>query len=188
MATTDVDLPAARTAITSSATASSAADDTEAIWLRDVYRPDEPNLTPRGSRIPGIDRVVVFGIQYFIKEYLIRRFTDPNDPQYGQYLTPIEFHARYSPTQADYDAVTAFAKSHGLAVAGVHSNRLLLDVVASAGVVEQAFGIRLQRFQTPARPGVEHLVYAVTQQLLPSVMLECLGDVIKYQRGHQMCS
>ena len=26
------------------------------------------NLTPRKSRIPGIDKVVVFGIQYMIKE------------------------------------------------------------------------------------------------------------------------
>ena len=32
------------------------------------------NLTARGSRIKGIDKVVVFGIQYFIKEYLISRF------------------------------------------------------------------------------------------------------------------
>src|SRR5262245_6428712 len=34
------------------------------------------NLTARGSRIPGIERVVVFGIQYFIKDYLLRRFND----------------------------------------------------------------------------------------------------------------
>jgi len=32
------------------------------------------NWTPRGSRIPGIDKVVVFGIQYFIKEYLVEQF------------------------------------------------------------------------------------------------------------------
>ena len=32
------------------------------------------NLTPRGSRIDGINAVVVFGVQYFIKEYLIKRF------------------------------------------------------------------------------------------------------------------
>ena len=32
------------------------------------------NLTPRGSRIDGIDKVVVFGIQYFIKEYLVDQF------------------------------------------------------------------------------------------------------------------
>ena len=34
------------------------------------------NLTARGSRIAGIDKIVVFGIQYFIKDYLIRRFNE----------------------------------------------------------------------------------------------------------------
>ena len=32
------------------------------------------NLTPRGSRVEGIDGVVAFGFQYFIKEYLINQF------------------------------------------------------------------------------------------------------------------
>src|SRR5579863_359572 len=34
------------------------------------------NMTPRGSRIPGIDSVVVFGIQSFCLDYLIRRFNE----------------------------------------------------------------------------------------------------------------
>ena len=34
------------------------------------------NLTARGSRLPGIDRVVVFGIQYFLMDYLVRRFSE----------------------------------------------------------------------------------------------------------------
>jgi len=33
------------------------------------------NWTPRKSRIKGIDNVVFFGLQYFIKEYLIKQFT-----------------------------------------------------------------------------------------------------------------
>lgn len=32
------------------------------------------NLTPRGSRITGIDSVVAFGMQYFVQEYLVERF------------------------------------------------------------------------------------------------------------------
>lgn len=32
------------------------------------------NMTPRASRVPGVDHVVFFGLQYFIKEYLIDRF------------------------------------------------------------------------------------------------------------------
>lgn len=32
------------------------------------------NLTPRKSRMPGVDHMVFFGLQYFVEEYLIRRF------------------------------------------------------------------------------------------------------------------
>lgn len=34
------------------------------------------NLTPRTSRVPGVEGVIFFGLQYFLKEYLIRQFTE----------------------------------------------------------------------------------------------------------------
>ena len=34
------------------------------------------NLTPRSSRIPDVQEVVFFGLQYFIKEYLIRQWDE----------------------------------------------------------------------------------------------------------------
>lgn len=34
------------------------------------------NFTARASRVPGVDSVVVFGVQYFVKEYLIRQFDE----------------------------------------------------------------------------------------------------------------
>lgn len=34
------------------------------------------NLTARKSRIPEVDKVVFFGLQYFIKEYLIKQFNE----------------------------------------------------------------------------------------------------------------
>lgn len=48
------------------------------------------NFTARTSRIPGVNHVVVFGVQYFIKDYLIRRFNDgffskPKADVIGQY-------------------------------------------------------------------------------------------------------
>lgn len=48
------------------------------------------NLTARYSRLDGIDHTVVFGIQYFLKEYLINRFNDgfffqPKDKVIAQY-------------------------------------------------------------------------------------------------------
>lgn len=34
------------------------------------------NLTPRNSRVPGVDEMVFFGLQYFLKEYLVDYFND----------------------------------------------------------------------------------------------------------------
>jgi len=34
------------------------------------------NMTPRKSRNEGVDEIVFFGLQYFIKEYLIRQFEE----------------------------------------------------------------------------------------------------------------
>jgi subtilase family serine protease len=80
---------------------------------------------------------------------LLTRLYDPDDPLYGQYLTPEEFTARFGPTQQDYDAVLAFAKASGLTVVGTHPNRLVLDVEGRAASVERAFGVRLLRFLAP---------------------------------------
>jgi nicotinamide phosphoribosyltransferase len=34
------------------------------------------NFTARGSRMPGVDHVVVFGVQYFLTEYLVKQFNE----------------------------------------------------------------------------------------------------------------
>jgi nicotinamide phosphoribosyltransferase len=58
-----------------------------AILMKDGYKADHrsqypegteyiyANFTPRGSRIKGCDSVVVFGVQYLIKKFLIEEFT-----------------------------------------------------------------------------------------------------------------
>jgi kumamolisin len=83
-----------------------------------------------------------------LQELLVHIY-NPADPQYGHYLTTQEFTDRFGPTQADYDAVTAYALSLGLSVAGTHPNRSLLDVSGPAGTVEAAFSLHLQRYQSP---------------------------------------
>lgn len=72
------------------------------IFLKDYYKVDHrrqypegteqvySNFTPRISRIPGINKVVVFGIQAFVKEFLQMRFTrdffdQPRAKVIGQY-------------------------------------------------------------------------------------------------------
>ncbi len=72
---------------------------------------------------------------------------NPADPLYHKYLTIQEMIDRYSPTQADYDAVVAFAASQGLTVTHTSANRMLIDVSGPASTVENAFGVHLMKFQ-----------------------------------------
>ena len=81
---------------------------------------------------------------------LLHGLYDPADPRYGQFLTPQQFAARYSPTPEEYSRVIAYAKALGLAVTATHSNRTLLDVSAPAAQVEKAFGLHLRVYQSAA--------------------------------------
>ncbi|MFF7637214.1 protease pro-enzyme activation domain-containing protein [Kitasatospora sp. NPDC008050] len=64
---------------------------------------------------------------------------NPKSPNYGHYLTPAEFTARYAPTQADVDHVVAFLKSQGL-TASVSANRQVIDAKGTNAQIAQAFG------------------------------------------------
>lgn len=64
---------------------------------------------------------------------------NPKSPNYGHYLTPAEFTARYAPTQADVDHVVSYLKSQGL-TATVSANRQVIDAKGSDAQIAQAFG------------------------------------------------
>src|SRR5262245_49209382 len=59
---------------------------------------------------------------------LLQEVYDPASSNYRHYLTPEQFTERFGPTEQDYQAVIALAKSSGLTVTGTHPNRMLLDV------------------------------------------------------------
>jgi kumamolisin len=77
---------------------------------------------------------------------LIQDMSVPGSSVYHHFLTPSQFTARFSPTQADYDAVAAYAESEGLSVAATTSNRLVLDVSGPATAVESAFNVHLNSY------------------------------------------
>jgi kumamolisin len=97
-----------------------------------------------------IPMAIVLPLRNQVKlQELLERIYDPVDQLYGHYLTPKEFTDRFGPTQADYDAVTVYARNLGFTVTRTHSNRTILDVSGPAGTVEAAFTIHFQRYQTP---------------------------------------
>ena len=80
---------------------------------------------------------------------LLRQLYDPASTNFHKFLTPVEFTARFGPTEADYAAVRQFAESNGFTVTGTHVNRLVLDVQASATRIERAFQVSLKTFRHP---------------------------------------
>ena len=111
---------------------------------------NEANLVGRTDRQQTIPLALTLPLRNEAElDALLQRLYDPNDPQYGHYLTTAQFVARYAPTQADYDAVAAFARAQGLTVTGISANRLVLNVEGAARVVESAFGVSLKQYRLP---------------------------------------
>src|SRR5947209_1700906 len=74
-----------------------------------------------------------------------RAVSDPSSPEYRDYLTPGEFGARFGATAEQVRAVVAYLRAHGLSAGSVPADRLSIPVTATAGRVEHAFALNLQR-------------------------------------------
>ncbi len=79
---------------------------------------------------------------------------DPMSFYYRNYLTPAQFTERFGPSQADYDAVVAFARQHGLAVTGGSRDGMNVQVRGSVAAVEAAFHLNLLTYQHPTEDRV----------------------------------
>jgi hypothetical protein len=80
---------------------------------------------------------------------LLAQISDPHSPQYRHYLSGAEFLKRFGPSQGDVDVVSGYLQAHGLTVAKVHANRLLIDVQADVKGIRSAFGVRLRHVRRP---------------------------------------
>ena len=80
---------------------------------------------------------------------LLSDLYDPASERCGQFISPSEYADRFGPTVADYNAVIAFAKSHGLKVTRSYPERTLVDVSGPAAAVQAAFQVSLRQYQSP---------------------------------------
>jgi uncharacterized repeat protein (TIGR01451 family) len=80
---------------------------------------------------------------------LLHDLYDPASPIFRQYLTPQQFAEQFGPSEADYQAVIAFARANGLTVTAKHSNRVFLDVSGSVADIEKALHVTMRVYQHP---------------------------------------
>ena len=74
-------------------------------------------------------------------QQLIESQSTPGNPQYGKYLTPEAFHARFAPDAAKVTLVQDTLHKLGFTVEYTPDSGLFVDVAGSIGQVKSAFGV-----------------------------------------------
>lgn len=80
---------------------------------------------------------------------LLQQLYDPASPNYHHYLTPEQFTEMFGPSDQDYQAVIAFARTNGLIVTGTYSNRMLVDVSGAVSDIQKAFHVNMRLYRHP---------------------------------------
>jgi len=83
-------------------------------------------------------------------DLLLHDLQDPQSPRFHQYLSSEEYTARFGPTQAEYDAVLAWARANGFHVTGTTPNRRLVSIEGDADIVNRAFNVTMTEYQHPS--------------------------------------
>ena len=109
-------------------------------------------LAPAG-RLPAsqhLDLVIALPLRNREKlDVLLQQAYAPASPDYRHFLTAQQFAEQFGPAEADYQAVIAFAKAHGLTVTGTHANRTLVDVNGAVTDIEKTCHIYLRTYRHP---------------------------------------
>ena len=107
----------------------------------------------------------------------VKQVSDPNSPQYRQYITPDVLTATYGPLQASYDNLSTWAPSNSLSIVSSYSNRLILTVSGTAAAIEQALFLNLNYYLRP--DGTQF--YALDRE--PSLSLPATSATVEYIGG-----
>ncbi|MFJ1932928.1 protease pro-enzyme activation domain-containing protein [Kitasatospora sp. NPDC088160] len=73
----------------------------------------------------------------------------PGTPEFGKYLTPEQFTARFGPTQAAVDQVKTYLAAQGLTVTEVSANRQVVSAHGTNAQISQAFGTHESSYVDP---------------------------------------
>lgn len=104
---------------------------------------------------------------------LVERQHDPQAEEYGQWLTPEEFAARFSPSPQDLTTVAKWLESAGFEVAEITRGGRLIEFSGTALQVERAFGTQIRHYD---RDGVRHLANS-TEITLPAELDSIVGGL-----------
>lgn len=104
---------------------------------------------------------------------LIQDQKNPRSLRYHHYLTPQQFAAQFSPSQAEVQTVEAYLRSQGLRVTSVDTSRLQIDFNGKQAAVERAFGVQIANYSFQGRT-----VFAPsTEPSIPSALAGLISNI-----------
>jgi kumamolisin len=105
----------------------------------------------------------------------IAAVNDPHSAQYGHFLTPEQFTARFGPTAGQVDRVKEYLRGQGLSIDAVSANRLTVDASGPAAAVEKAFGTTLRNYRSGGRAFYANASAPTLPAALAGVVLDVAG-------------
>jgi subtilase family serine protease len=113
-------------------------------------------------------------------EALMQRLALSSDPLYGKFLTPEQVEARFGPSDADVQNVTAAFTAAGLTVA--RTSATTLSVTGSVSMLERMFQTSVHQFEIPA--GVKGPAFsfraAVSKPVVPAAIASAVQGVVGF--------
>jgi subtilase family serine protease len=121
---------------------------------RSTLAKSHPSWARANDRVGDVNANAAVEFRVYLKgrddaglEQVARAVSDPKSAQYHHFLTPAEIRARYAPSSASVDTVSAWLRANSLQVLSVPSNNQYVDASGSANKVAALFGVRLGLYQ-----------------------------------------
>jgi kumamolisin len=113
-------------------------------------------------------------------EALMQRLALSSDALYGKFLTPDQVEARFGPSDADVQNVTATFTAAGLSVA--RTSATTLSVTGSLSMLERMFQTSVHQFQKPASAKGPASTFraAVSKPVVPAAIASVVQGVVGF--------
>ncbi|MFC8504554.1 protease pro-enzyme activation domain-containing protein [Pedococcus sp. NPDC057267] len=80
-----------------------------------------------------------------------RAVSTPGNADYGHFLTPAEFRARFSPATSDVSSVSSWLKGQGFTLGATPANRKYVEATGTLAQAAAAFGTSFAEYRTEGR-------------------------------------
>jgi subtilase family serine protease len=110
-------------------------------WARSAHPVGAPALSQRISFQVALQLRDAAGAAQ-----LAQAVSTPSSSQYGKYLTPAQFNARFAPTAAQTAKIESYLKSQHITITGAARGNRWVTASATVGQIQQAFRTRIKLY------------------------------------------